>query len=591
MTKINQYLLVLFLLLVMFSGAFLSVLNESFTFDETAHIGAGYSYLLKQDYRLNPEHPPLIKNIAAVPLLFLDLNFPMEDAAWQTGHPAQWWAQFDFANQFIYHSNNDPQQILIFSKLPMILILVILGFFIFKFAKKFFGFEVAFLSLVFFVFSPTFIAHGRLVTTDVGATLGFLLATYCWLQYLKNPKRKNIILAGLTFGLALLIKFSLILLVPFFIIVTLSYVFLFKKSFWQYLGRSLLAGIIGVIFVVWPVYALNTAGYSPERQLSDTLLVLESNSMGFLKDFCIGMVKTPLLRPLGHYFLGLLMATQRTAIGNSVYFMGMLSGSGWWFYFPIIYLLKVPLAFHVLTLMVLLFIAHCLIREKIYSSFLLKVKEWLRNNFTVFAMLVFLAIYWFTSMSGKLNIGVRHILPTFPFAYMLVSLSTIKIIAAVRKRFWKRLLLVALGILLSWYIFSSINTFPHYLSYYNELAGGTDNGYQYAVDSNYDWGQDMKRLKDWLTEESRRNNIYSLKIDYFGGGDPEYYFGDRYQYFDPKKGPTKGWLAISINQLQAGLGEPVAEKEFAGETGYYKWLKDYQPVARAGKSIFIYQIK
>jgi hypothetical protein len=591
MRKINQYFLVLFLLIIMFSGALLSVINESFTFDETAHIGAGYSYLVKQDYRLNPEHPPLIKNIAALPLLFLDLNFPEEHSSWQEGNPAQWWAQFDFANQFIYHSGNNPQAILIWSKLPIIIILILLGLLIFIFAKKFFGLKVAFLSLIFFVFSPTFIAHGRLITTDVGACLGFLLAIYFWLKFLEKPKKKNIILAGLVFGLALLIKFSLILLIPFFLIITPLYIFLFRKPFWQYIGFSFLVGLIGLVFVIWPIYAFNTAHYPAERQLNDTLAVLESNPMGALKSLDIAMVKAPVLRPLGHYLLGLLMATHRTTTGNSVYLMGMLSGTGWWFYFPLIYLLKVPLAFHILTLIVIIFILSRLVKNKIYSDFLIKAKEWLKNNFPVLAMIIFLVIYWFVSMSGKLNIGIRHILPTFPFIYILVSLGIVRMISYTRKRVWKRLIIIVLGILLGWYIFSSINVFPYYLSYYNELAGGTDNGYKYAVDSNYDWGQDMKRLKDWLTKESDKRNIDYLKIDYFGGGDAEYYFGNKYQSFDPKEGPAKGWIAISVNQLQAGLGKPVSKEEFSGETGYYEWIKKYQPVARAGKSIFIYEIR
>lgn len=591
MTKANQYFLVFFLLLIMFSGAFLSVVNESFTFDETAHIGAGYSYLVKQDYRLNPEHPPIIKNIAALPLLFLNLNFPEDDPAWQEGNPAQWWAQFDFANHFIYHSGNDPQAILIWSKLAMIVILILLGLMIFKFAKAFFGFDVALLSLIFFVFSPTFIAHGRLITTDVGASLGFLLAIFYWLKFLEKPQKKSIILAGLTFGLALLIKFSLVLLIPLFIVITLVYIFLFKKSFWRYVGLSLLTGLIGLVFVIWPVYALNTAGYSPERQLSDTIAALETNPMTPLKNICISMAQTPLLRPLAHYLLGLLMATHRTAVGNAVYFLGMLSGSGWWFYFPLIYFLKVPLALHLLTLLALIFVFVRLAKSKIYINCWLKTKDWLRKNFPVFAMLVFLAIYWITSMSGKLNIGIRHILPTFPFVYILVSLALVKIVSATRKRYWKRLLVILLGVILGWYVFASINAFPYYLSYYNEIAGGTENGYKYAVDSNYDWGQDMKRLRDWFAEESAKYDIYYLKLDYFGGGDPAYYFGNKYQYFDPKKGPTKGWLAISANQLQAGLGEPVPDKEFTQKTGYYNWLRAYQPVARAGTSIFIYHIK
>ena len=109
------------LIFIMGAFAFLSMRSDSLTFDELAHIPAGYSYLTLQDYRLNPEHPPLLKDLAAAPLLFLDLNFPSDKELWlQTKEAPAWWVQFDLGREFLYRSGNDPKQIILFSRLPMI---------------------------------------------------------------------------------------------------------------------------------------------------------------------------------------------------------------------------------------------------------------------------------------------------------------------------------------------------------------------------------------------------------------------------------------------------------------------------------------
>ncbi|MBC7074413.1 glycosyltransferase family 39 protein, partial [Candidatus Parcubacteria bacterium] len=178
LSKNKIKVLVFILLSLVFCLAILSSIKDSATSDENPHIVAGYSYLKLKDMRLNPEHPPLLKDLAAFPLLFLKLNFPKDSPAWQQVDGPYWWHQFNLGGEFLYHSGNDPDKILFFARLSMILLLIFCGYFIFKFAKDFFGEKVAILSLFFFSFSPTFLAHGRLVTTDVGAGFGVVLATF-----------------------------------------------------------------------------------------------------------------------------------------------------------------------------------------------------------------------------------------------------------------------------------------------------------------------------------------------------------------------------------------------------------------------------
>jgi len=561
------------LLIIVFFVCFFGMKGDSTTMDEMSHIPAGYSYLTQKDYLINPEHPPLVKDLAAVPLLFLDLNFPEDHNSWTEGTNEQW----TYGSQFLYYSGNDADQITFLARVPMILLLLFLGWFIFRWTKELAGNKVALLVLTLFSFSPTFLAHGRLVTTDVAAALGVVMTSYFWIKFLKNPSKKNIIFAGLIFGISMLLKFSVVLVIPLFGIITVVYALLWKKPLLKYIGMAIMAGIIGMI-LIWPVYQFHLLNYPAERQLRDSEIILSSGGINTTESICLWMADKPGLRPYAHYFLGLLMASQRVSGGNTVYFLNEISNLGWWYYFPLIYLLKIPLAFHILTLIALLYVFWIVIIKRPFSqNIFLRITEWIKNHFTEFSMMVFLVIYWITSITGALNIGVRHILPVFPFTYILVALGIAAWIKRISSPAWKKIGTSLVAVLLGFYIISSLLVWPHYLTYFNEIAKGPENGYKYAVDSNYDWGQDLKRLKEWVDE----NEIEKIYLSYFGGGNPEYYLKEKYASWwgdrDKKELPEGSYLAVSLTLLQGGKGSPAPG--FDQPTGCYLWLDDYEPIA------------
>jgi len=472
--------------------------------------------------------------------------------------------------------------------------------------------------LALFVFCPNFLAHGRLVTTDVGASFGALFATYFWLKFLKNPGAKNMTAAGVAFGLAMLIKFSLILLVPFFGVITVIWALLQNdklKSVWRYLWKSVAAGLIGTIFIIGPVYAWHIAKYPYAKQISDTASVLRTTSLPvWMQNININMAKQPLLRPWAQYLLGLEMATNRTGTGNTTYFEGAVSAKGRESYFPTLYLVKIPLAFHLMALIAAAWALYALFKNRFWQKFGIRFLNAIRDHYEIFAMFVFLAIYWAASLIGSLNIGLRHILPAFAFTYLLVVIGLKNLLASVAQKRILKTVKITLGILLGWFIFSSLAIFPHYLAYYNELAGGPDNGYLIAVDSNLDWGQDLKRLDIWIDSYNQCilngtciSNIYrsrtisiddkpieNIYVDYFGGGDPEYYLGDKYikwtSDMDPSMIPAGSYLAVSANQMMGQRAK--AAPDYNQPTNKYNWLDAYEPpIAKIGYSIFIYRIK
>jgi len=571
------------LLGIMFLTAVFSMKGDSLTFDELAHISAGYSYLAKQDYRLNPEHPPLIKDIPALPLLFLDLNFPDTGPNWLQKEAAPaWWVQFDLGNEFLYHSGNNPREIIFWSRFAMICFLIILGWLLFWWTKKITNNTVAVGVLTLFAFSPTFLAHGRLANTDVGAVFGGLLAIIFWLRFLQNPSWKNTLLAGLTFGVAMLFKFSLVLLIPFFAVITVIYALLFSKSLVSYLGKSLLAGLAGFILVIWPVYQFHIWHYPAEQQLRDTIADISSHPVPILKDLVLWMTGQEPLRAPAQYLRGLLMASQRTMWGNTTYFLGQISAGSWRYYFPLLYLLKIPAVFHLLTLSALAAFSATLWKIKKQK----KILNYSRQYFWIITLFLWIAVYWTSAIAGNLNIGIRHLLPVFPFIYILAVFGVYQGFKLVKTPIKRRILASFFLLLFFCYAVSSLFAFPHYLSYYNVFGGGIKNGYKIAVDSNYDWGQDFYRLLTFVEKEK----IEKIYLDYFGGEDPVFWLGEKYIKLNPKeiKEPPHGWLAVSLNQLMGGIAEPTTG--FDQETGYYSWLKNQTPAAKAGHSIFIYYL-
>jgi hypothetical protein len=178
------------------------------------------------------------------------------------------------------------------------------------------------------------------------------------------------------------------------------------------------------------------------------------------------------------------------------------------------------------------------------------------------------------------------LLPVFPFSIILTAKG---IVFWLENTKFKKLAYSLLAILLLWQAISVLKVYPHFLAYANEIVGGPDKVYLYTVDSNLDWGQDLKRLKKWVEE----NKIEKIYLDYFGGGNPKYYLGEKYESWwgqrDPKELPKGSYLAVSATALQGGKGLPG--KGFDQPTGYYLWLEKYKPIAKIGYSIFIFHIE
>ena len=609
--------------------------------DELAHIPAGYGYVHNLDYRLNPEHPPLVKALAMLPVLFLNPNFPTDaTSVWQTEINGEW----DQGYQFLYNTGNNANEIIQTARIMPIILTILALLLVYFFAKRLMGPWWALLPAFLFGLSPTMLAHGHYVTTDVGAAFGILLATYFFTRLIESPSTKNIWLAGIAFGIAQLTKFSTPFLVPLFVFVLFALWIrdMFLKSRremlaagWRYLKILIFILLIGYLCIVYPIYFLFTANYPIAKQISDTTSILASfangptpagqmcHGMRCLADLDIWMSKSPVLRPFAQYTLGVLMVLQRVGAGNTIYFMGRVVGSGGWIYFPLLFLLKEPLP-TILIVATALILALWWMWKKARASHgrvLGNISDYISVNFAEFTMASFVVLYGGYAVHSSLNLGVRYLIPIIPFIFILSAgvwkkwvmhfdlsraATTFDMAAAMAKSVAVSLVKYSiLVILLAWLFCETLFAAPYFLSYFNEIGGGVANGYHYATDSNYDWGQDLLRLQAWV---SAHPEVDKIAVDYFGGGNPKYYLGAKEIDWSSSKGdPTDQnihWLAVSVNTLEIAT-QPLAQGQTRSASDSYSWLTAlWQPqpgmgnipfsatsTIRIGTSIFVYHLQ
>lgn len=618
--------------------------TDSAIMDELAHIPAGYGYVHNLDYRLNPEHPPLVKALAMLPVLFLQPNFPAASDAWQNQINAQW----DVGAQFLYQSGNNANEIIQTARIFPILITLLVLLFIYLLARGIMGNWWALLPAALFALDPTVLAQGHYVTTDLGAAFGVIFATYYFLKFVESPSTKHLWFAGLSFGVAQITKFSAPFLVPLFVFLTFVLwlrniivehgtmersrrfkIFLTRGLRW--IWRLILVFAIGYVFIVYPIYFLFTANYPIAKQVSDAQFILGSFANGptpagthcagirCLADLDIWMAKSPVLRPLAEYMLGILMVFQRSAGGNTIYFLGEVRGAGGPAYFPLLFLLKEPVPTLIIVLAALILAAWWMIRRDPRDGRRRgqRILDYLGVNFPEFSMASFIVLYWGYSMQSPLNIGLRHLMPTIPFVYILAAgvwkkwvtrinfpggELTIALIGAAAKSFArgsiKYLFLVAL---ILWLFLETLFAAPYFLSYFNEFGGGIWNGYHWVTDSNYDWGQDLLRLQSWAVAHPEADKI---AVDYFGGGSPSYTLGSKEVNWWASRGNPSDqgihWLAVSVNTLEGAI-QPLAPGQVRNASDTYSWLTALRPAGagmgnvpapddRAGTSIFIYHL-
>lgn len=537
--------------------------GDSGTVDEIAHIPSGYTYIKDQDFRLNPEHPPLAKALAGLPLVLKGIKGPESDWSWKGIN--QWEAGWFM----IYENGNNPKEVFFWSRLPMMLLMIGLGLFLFKWAKEVFGSKVALVVLTLYAFYPDVLAHGRLVTTDIAAAFGYVIAIYFFDKALKKITWQSILIAALAFALAQLLKFSAFLLFGILLIMAIIKAIIDRKESGGFLS-GFAKGFKAYFFVcalsvlfVWMAYIpfVWKTPVEVEHQLIEINLTQDPRTLP-LRNLAHKFESNSVARGLGHYALGIMLVVARVEGGNKTFIMGHLSDKSISWYFPVAWLLKTQIPIILLVLTSIFWL--------IFAWPQSKKDKWLLT-----LILTPIIVYWAFTLKGSLNIGIRHLMPTVPFVLMLIGYTVSKLFGSK----YKNISYVAIFILLAYMITSTLSNYPNFISYFNE-ATPKDKRYTRLIDSSLDWGQDLLRLKKYIDD----NNIKNIKVDYFGGSVPSYYIPQASEWHS-EYGPTTGWLAVSATFYQSS--KLVGQEE--GKWSYH-WLDKMTPEVVIGGSILVFNI-
>lgn len=547
-------------------------LRHSPSGDEVSHLVAGISHWRFRTFDLYRVNPPLVRLVASLPVLPANAKTEWGHYDDSAGTRSERSLRRDFVaangrRVFLFHT---------LARLACIPFSLLGGYVCFRWARELYGQVAGIVALTLWCLSPNILAHGQMITPDVAAAALGVAAAYLFWRWLKNPSGTSTLAAGLALGLTLLTKMTWIILLGLWPMLWLVWRWPRRRDLsrrFQFREGCLLATIL-----LLGLYAVNL-GYGFEgsfKKLGDYKFVSHVLSGRDNPDLsapyagsrfagaALGNIPVPLPE---NYLLGIDLQKWDFERGFWSYLRGEWRVGGWWYYYLYALAIKVPLGIWLLLAAGLL----VSLRRPSYAA------SWL-DELLLLAPPAFILVL--VSSQTGFSHHMRYVLPILPFAFIWAS----KVGRAVAWRHSKIVLLSAAA--LSWSVTSSLWVYPHSLSYFNELVGGPTGGHAHLVDSNIDWGQDLLYLKGWADEhpESR-----PLRLAFYGAYDPSVAGIESQSLLagrdwrlneqrDPDRtGPLPGCYAISVNKLRSRYGE-------------YACFLQFEPVAMAGYSIYIYHI-
>jgi dolichyl-phosphate-mannose-protein mannosyltransferase len=454
----------------------------------------------------------------------------------------------------------------------MICFVILLGPFIYAWGKRWFGPEAGAAALFIYALDPNFLAHSAIVHTDVPFATFFFISTYYFCQFSERATWLRLAGASVFAGLASVTKFSYIVILPVWIVLGILTIVshptrtdpipqvrvpLKKTAMLAYAAL----GVCAVTWIiVWASYGFHYHAIPGGKYPLDFAQFKTANTVVPFAAF--DFLARQRLFPEGWIF-GQLYAL--TLISRPAYLMGNVSPDGFWSYFPVAFLIKTPLPTLIL----------------IFGGLWLTISHKLDGKLSL-SVLTPPVVYFLFAVLSRYNIGLRHILPIYPFLFVFAG--------AAASELWKnsnsvgRYAMWGLGI---WYLASCLLTFPNYLPYFNELIAGPRNGHKFLIDSNLDWGQDLKGLKMWMDQ----NHVSRVRFLYFGTMSPEdygidasYEAGNWFTQDTSDEGQPE-FVVISATLLYgAEIFLPGIERAFAEK------YRARTPVAVIGHSLYVFRL-
>lgn len=550
------------LLLIMGVQMLVVIWRKSITVDEIVMIPSAYYHLVDGDFQLVNEHPPLSKILAAIPLLFIQ---PVESPNDPTMSAT---SEDKFARQSAFWDNNGDRfgRISFWTRVPMILLTIVTGVLVFIFARWLFGSRTAVLAVALFSLEPTFLGHGRVVQTDAPAAFGYLLFFLALYLYSRQQTWRGALWLGAAAALAILAKYSMLLvglvLAPAFVI-----------FWWRSFNRRAIAAH-AVVTLASLLLVINAAYFFKHAPLDATEPAwIASNFPSYGQAVTFTVDALSYLVPK-EFLLGICFQIIHNRQGHSASLLGMYSQTGWWYYFPVAMGLKLTLPFLLLSL----------------GSVFWACKRMVANRELKFLwLLVPAAIYLIFVLFSHINIGVRYMLPMFPFLIILSAWLLDQLLEFKTSRMASATVLILLG----WILFEAIRAYPNHISYMNQVASRAPHWW-YLSDSNVEWGDDLHALAQYLQQKGERR-VQDATLG--GFGILRFYGIEGADAFstDPPDANSPRYLAIGASFLNgsaipAGPSESKRE-EVMKRVNFFEEYRHRVPEAIIGDSIYVFRVR
>jgi hypothetical protein len=497
--------------------------------DEPAHLACGMEWLDRGTYRMEDQHPPLARVLAALGPYLSGIRL---QGVWDKD-PTHFGMYSE--GQHLYFAGDHYERTLILSRLGILPCFWIACLAVYFWARRYFGNPTGVVAVALFSFVPTVLAHAGLGTTDMALTAFLGAAFVAFLAWCENPSPRRSLLFGVTGALAVLSKFSSLVFFPAAVAAALAvYLVAARPGVRRLFGltRRLLlpAALAGAtaILVVWAGYRFHVGPVS--------------------------FARFPL--PAPEIYSGIESVIEHNRTGHLAYLLGQHSAFGWWYFFPVVLGVKTPIPY---LLLAGLGAAISLARfRKLGGAYVFPL------GFAVAVLGV--------GMAGHINVGLRHILPVYIGLSVVAAVGTVRLFELARGSGRARAALVALA---GWLAVTSLVAHPDYLAYFNLIAG--EEPERIVADSDLDWGQDMTRLATRLRELGATSVTFRPLVfdDYGKRGLPPMDFGSALE-------PSPGWNAVGLTGwkvLRMGLNPPATP---------WPDRTTVKPVERVGKSILLY---
>jgi 4-amino-4-deoxy-L-arabinose transferase-like glycosyltransferase len=516
------------------------------TWDENFQIARGMDWLMKHNYRGDSIDPPLPPVMVALGPYALGAGALSNLDPWHAG------------NAILARGNY--HHILCAARAGTLMFFLFAAYLVWSRGREWFGEWGGCLALGLFVLLPGVMAHSSLATTDASMFAMFFWAVDRLWRFLQSGTTKDALLMGLAAGLAMVCKMTA---TP--CLVAAVAIFLLLR--WYRLRRDRKAARIVISwphmalafcvcwFVVWGTYFFSVGSIvPPASQDREKLTVVMQRHH---------MPATPVFAVLSHlpapeFFEGLRNASTVAKYSGHSWLLGKERSHGTRWFFPVILAVKLPIPFTLLFLLGLGLAVRAL---------------WLKGGPLYWEILVTGAVVPFLlGVISGVNLGSRHVFGMLPFAALLAVSGVLWLWQAptnTRRRAREWVVIV----LLVWFAVDAAWAASDPLPWYNELALlAPDGGGWFEPGSDFDWGQDLKRLAPILAA----HHVQHFSFAYFGSADLSRAGLPPCTTLKPGR-RVQGWVAISGAIL-------------VGDQKDYGWLDAYRPVAKAGKTMAVYWI-